>query len=279
MAKYALFGHPLGHSMSPLIHEKLFALSGKTDCTYELADVDRETLIESPELLSSFSGMNVTIPYKQEVISLIDELGESALRYNSVNCIDNKDGRLIGYNTDCDGFVLSAGKRPLGGNVAILGCGGVGRMIAIEVARHGGDITLAVIPQDMDNAQKLTGEILEKCPGTSVRIVEISALSGSFDLLINATPVGMYPKVNACAVSDEVIENSGSVFDVIYNPTETLLMKKARALGKTAVGGAAMLVYQAVKAHEIWYGGKFSDNDIAAIIKDVEAHVDSMNKA
>ena len=279
MGKYALFGHPLGHSMSPLIHERLFALSGKADCTYELADVDRETLLASPELLSSFNGMNVTIPYKQEVISLIDELGESAQRYNSVNCIDNKDGRLTGYNTDCDGFVLSAGKLPLGGNVAILGCGGVGRMIAIEVARHGGNITLAVIPQDMDNAQKLTAEILEKCSGASVRITEISSLSGSFDLLIIATPVGMYPKTDAFAVSDEVIANAGSVFDVIYNPTETLLMKKARAMGKTAVGGAAMLVYQAVKAHEIWYGGKFSENDIDQIILEVEKHVDQMNKA
>ena len=278
MGKYALFGHPLGHSMSPLIHEKLFALSGKTDCTYELMDVEQEKLVSTPGLLASFDGMNVTIPYKQEVINLIDELGESAQRYNSVNCISNKDGKLTGYNTDCDGFVLSAGKLPMDGKVAILGCGGVGRMIAIEVARHGGDITLAVIPQDMENAKKLTSEILEKCPGTNVVIVEISKLEGSFDLLINATPVGMYPKVDACAVSDRVIENSGSVFDVIYNPTETLLMKKARALGKTAVGGAAMLVYQAVKAHEIWYGGKFSAEDVAKIITEVEEHVDSMNK-
>jgi len=278
MGKYALFGHPLGHSMSPLIHEKLFALSGKTDCTYELMDVEQEKLVSTPGLLASFDGMNVTIPYKQEVINLIDELGESAQRYNSVNCISNKDGKLTGYNTDCDGFVLSAGKLPMDGKVAILGCGGVGRMIAIEVARHGGDITLAVIPQDMENAKKLTSEIIEKCPGASVVIVEISKLDGSFDLLINATPVGMYPKVDACAVSDKVIENSGSVFDVIYNPTETLLMKKARALGKTAVGGAAMLVYQAVKAHEIWYGGKFSAEDVAKIITEVEEHVDSMNK-
>ena len=276
MEKFALLGHPLGHSMSPLIHEKLFALSGKSGCTYELMDLAPEELRTAP--LTSLSGMNVTIPYKQEVISLIDELGESAQRYNSVNCIHNCGGKLIGYNTDCDGFVLSAGSLPMNGNVAVLGCGGVGRMIAIEVARHGGRITLAVIPQDLKNAQLLMAEILEKCSDASVRITDISQLSGSFDLLINATPVGMYPKVDACAVSDEVIENAGSVFDVIYNPTETLLMKKARAMGKTAVGGAAMLVYQAVKAHEIWYGGKFAAEDIAKIIRDVEEHVDSMNR-
>jgi len=278
MNKFALIGHPLGHSMSPLIHEKLFALSGLADTSYELIDIAPEDIAGSRGTLEALRGLNVTIPHKQAVIPLVDELGESALRYNSVNCINNDNGKLIGYNTDCDGFLRSAEQLPIGGNVAILGCGGVGRMIAIEVARHGGNITLAVIPQDVKNAQLLMAEILAKSSGASVRITDISTLEGSYDLLINATPVGMYPKVDACAVSDTVIENSGSVFDVIYNPKETLLMKKARALGKTAVGGASMLVYQAVKAHEIWYGGSFKTEDIAGIITDVENAVDCMNK-
>ncbi|MDD7517844.1 shikimate dehydrogenase family protein [Ruminococcus flavefaciens] len=278
MNKFALIGHPLGHSMSPLIHEKLFALSGLDDTSYELIDIAPEKIAESRELLESLRGLNVTIPHKQNVIPLLDELAESALRYNSVNCISNNGGKLTGYNTDCDGFLRSAELLPISGNVAILGCGGVGRMIAIEVARHGGSITLAVIPQDFKNAQLLMAEILAKCSDACVKIVDISTLEGNFDLLINATPVGMYPKVDACAVSDTIIENSLSVFDVIYNPTETLLMKKARAMGKTAVGGASMLVYQAVKAHEIWYGGKFAAEDISKIIIDVENAVDSMNK-
>ncbi|WP_164169147.1 shikimate dehydrogenase [Ruminococcus flavefaciens] len=278
MNKFALIGHPLGHSMSPLIHEKLFALSGLDNTSYELIDIAPEDMAGSRGLLESLRGLNVTIPHKQAVISLVDELADSAQRYNSVNCISNDSGRLTGYNTDCDGFLRSAELLPIGGNVAILGCGGVGRMIAIEVARHGGSITLAVIPQDVKNAQLLMAEILAKCSDASVRIADIATLDGSYDLLINATPVGMYPKVDACAVSDTVIENSLSVFDVIYNPTETLLMKKARALGKAAVGGASMLVYQAVKAHEIWYGGQFSAEDISKIIIDVENAVDSMNK-
>ena len=151
-------------------------------------------------------------------------------------------------------------------------------MIAIETVLHGGEITLAVIPQDLKTAQVLMAEILAKCSDASVKIADIATLEGSFDLLINATPVGMFPKVDACAVSDSVIENSLTVFDVIYNPTETLLMKKARALGKTAVGGASMLVYQAVKAHEIWYGGKFAAEDISKIILDVENAVNENNK-
>ncbi|MBR5683929.1 MAG: shikimate dehydrogenase [Ruminococcus sp.] len=278
MNRFALIGHPLGHSMSPLIHEKLFALSGLDDTSYELMDIAPEDMANSRGLLESLRGLNVTIPHKQAVIPLVDELAESAQRYNSVNCINNDGGKLIGYNTDCDGFLRSAELLPIGGNVAVLGCGGVGRMIAIEVARHGGNITLAVIPQDVKNAQILMAEILAKCSGASVRIADISTLDGSYDLLINATPVGMYPKTEACAVSDTIIENSGSVFDVIYNPIETLLMKKARALGKTAVGGASMLVYQAVKAHEIWYGGSFAPEDISKIITDVENAVENMNK-
>ncbi len=278
MNKFALTGHPLGHSMSPLIHDRLFALSGFDAEPYQLLDIAPEDIPSSRDVFGEYLGMNVTIPHKQAVISLMDELGDSAKRYSSVNCIKNDNGRLIGYNTDCDGFLRSVELLPISGNVVVLGCGGVGRMMAIETALHGGALTLAVLPDDIKKAQILMAEILEKCSGASVKIADISALDGSYDLLVNATPVGMFPKTDACAVSDKVIENSLSFFDAVYNPTETLLMKKARALGKTAVGGASMLVYQAVKAHEIWYGGSFSTEDISEIILEVENEVNKMNE-
>jgi len=278
MNKFALTGHPLGHSMSPLIHDRLFALSGFDAEPYQLLDIAPEDIPSSRDVFGEYLGMNVTIPHKQAVISLMDELGDSAKRYSSVNCIKNDNGRLIGYNTDCDGFLRSVELLPISGNVVVLGCGGVGRMMAIETALHGGALTLAIRPDDIKKAQILMAEILEKCSGASVKIADISALDGSYDLLVNATPVGMFPKTDACAVSDKVIENSLSFFDAVYNPTETLLMKKARALGKTAVGGASMLVYQAVKAHEIWYGGSFSTEDISEIILEVENKVNKMNE-
>lgn len=287
MNKFALIGYPLGHSMSPLIHEKLFALSGK-EAEYSLIEIAPEDLAQKRELLETLGGLNVTIPHKQAVIPLVDELGESAERYNSVNCIHNDGGKLVGYNTDCDGFVLSAEQlksnksgseyTSLSGKVLLVGCGGVGRMIAIEAVRHGADLTIAIIPQDRQLADTLIEEINAKFENASVKVVLVSEIEGEFDLLVNATPVGMHPKTEAVAVSDEVIASCGNVFDVIYNPTETLLMKKARAMGKTAIGGAAMLVYQAVKAHEIWYGGKFSTEDVASIITEVEKAVDNMNK-
>ncbi len=277
MDKYGLIGHPLGHSMSPLIHKKLFALSGISEYSYELIDIAPEELSQKEGMLRELKGFNITIPHKTAIISMTDKLGDSALRYNSVNCISNDNGTMTGYNTDCDGFLNSAELLPLGGKVLLLGCGGVGRMIAIEAALHGAELTIAVIPQDIKTAQLVMAEILSKCGEASVKICLVSDIEGSFDLLINATPVGMYPKTDACAVSDEVIGNCLSFFDVIYNPVETMLMKKARALGRTAVGGAAMLVHQAVKAHELWYGGKFAPEDISSIIMDVESEVDRMN--
>lgn len=278
MDKYGLIGHPLGHSMSPLIHNKLFALSGIEDYSYELIDIAPEKLAESEDMLRELKGFNITIPHKTAIIPMTDKLGESAERYNSVNCVSNDNGVMTGYNTDCDGFLRSAELLPLGGKVLLIGCGGVGRMIAIEAALHGAELTIAVLPEAVKTAQLVMAEILSKCGGASVKICLVSEIKGSFDLLVNATPVGMYPKIDACPVSDEIIENCLSFFDVIYNPIETLLMKKARELGRTAIGGAAMLVYQAVKAHELWYGGEFSNEDISAIIKDVENEVEKMNR-
>ncbi|MDE5765189.1 MAG: shikimate dehydrogenase [Ruminococcus sp.] len=278
MDKYGLIGHPLGHSMSPLIHKELFALSGITDYTYELIDIAPAELRNNFDMLREMKGFNITIPHKMSIIPFADKLGESALRYNSVNCISNNNGVITGWNTDCDGFLRSAELLPLGGKVLLLGCGGVGRMIAIEAALHGAELTIAVIPPDIKTAQLVMAEILAKCSGASVKICLISEISGNFDLLVNATPVGMYPKCDACAVSDEIIGNCSTFFDVIYNPTETLLMKKARSLGRTAIGGAAMLVYQAVKAHELWYGGEFSAEDISPIISAVENEVNRMNQ-
>ena len=100
MNKFALTGHPLGHSMSPLIHDRLFALSGFEAEPYKLIDIAPEDIPSSRPVFEEYMGMNVTIPHKQAVIPLMDELGESARRYNSVNCIKNDSGRLIGYNTD-----------------------------------------------------------------------------------------------------------------------------------------------------------------------------------
>lgn len=269
MKKYTLIGHPLGHSMSPFIHDRLFKLKGR-EVSYSLTDISPEDLNSKKEYLKSeFVGYNITIPHKVAVIPFIDKMDTSALRYNSVNCVANTQEGSIGYNTDCYGFLnsLKMNDISLDGKVLLLGCGGVGRMMAIESLLHGATLTIAIIEEARDMCNTLLTELNEKFPNVKVEVVLMSEITGSFDLVINSTPVGMFPKVDNCPLSDETISKCGAVFDAIYNPIETKLVQKFKAQGKKAVGGMAMLVLQAVKAHELWDNDTYSNDEINEIIK------------
>ncbi|MBQ3937130.1 MAG: shikimate dehydrogenase [Ruminococcus sp.] len=274
--KYALLGGKLGHTLSPPIHKRLFELKSR-EFEYTLIESEPEQLDGKKGELSALAGYNVTIPHKQSVIAFMDRLDDSAKRYGAVNCVDNKGGASVGYNTDCDGFLRSVraeGGR-LDGSVLLLGAGGVGRMMAIEACLAGGRLTMAVLESFMEQTQKVREDILALVPSAQVRIVSIGNIPDEhFDTLINATPVGMYPKCDACAVTDEVIANADFVFDAIYNPKETLLIQKAKAMGKKAVGGMAMLVWQAVSAHEIWDGDSYTDEQVQAIIDEMYQKVE-----
>ena len=275
--KYALLGETLGHTMSPPIHKALFDLRGR-EFEYEIVEVTPDELAAKATYLNSLAGYNITIPHKMGIIEHIDRLDETAKRYNSVNCVDSKDGILTGYNTDCVGFLESirAMKVRLDGKVLLVGCGGVGRMMAIEAALAGADLNIAVLDSDIPLAEKAAAEIRDMKPDAAISIISIGKIGATahFDLLLNATPVGMYPKVNGCPVPDSVIECSDAVFDVIYNPGETQLLKKAKALGKKCSGGMAMLVWQAVRAHEIWDGDSYTDDEVRSIIDEMQGLVD-----
>lgn len=274
MQKYTLIGYPLGHSMSPMIHERLFAAKNR-EASYDLTEISPEELSAKAQALKEFKGFNVTIPHKQSIIPFLDEIGGSAKRYNAVNCVVNENGRLIGYNTDCDGFTDSVKDFPMDGKVLLIGCGGVGRMMAVEAVLHGADLTIGIRPSSTEKAAALTKEILEMKPDAKVRTVLTADIDESFDVILNSSPVGMYPQTNACPVSDSLIEKCSYVYDVIYNPVETVLVKKAKAMGKTAVGGCAMLVLQAVKAHELWDGDLYTEEQVQNIIDELEKRIRS----
>ena len=278
MEQYTLIGHTLGHSMSPFIHERLFAMAGK-EASYTLTDIAPEHLEGKEPFLRSLRGFNITIPHKMAVIPMVDELDESAKRYESVNCVANKNGKLIGYNTDCDGFTMSVRDYPMDGKVLLIGCGGVGRMIATEALRHGADLTIGIIPQDQKLVEAFIQEAKAAMPDAVVRYAITAEIHEKFDVIINASPVGMYPKTDACPVPDELIDQADYFFDVIYNPTKTLFLRKALAQGKTARGGAAMLVLQAVRAHEIWDGDTYTQEQIDSIIAEMEQTIDAQNQA
>lgn len=270
--RYAVVGETLKHTMSPPIHKRLFELKNR-EFEYDVMEICPKDLKASKDKLDSLAGYNVTIPHKVAVIDLLDRLDDSAKRYNSVNCVDNKNGILTGYNTDCDGFletVRSMGA-DLSGEVVLIGCGGVGRMAAIEAAFAGARLNIAVLESDMPLAQKTKSEILAVRPNAEVSIVLNTDIDDEkdYDLLINATPVGMYPKVDACPVPDKIIERAKAVFDIVYNPGETLLLKKAREMGIKTAGGMAMLVWQAVSAHRIWDGDEYTADEVNGIISEM----------
>lgn len=215
MRKFCLIGHPLGHSLSPQIHTRLFELSGEK-VEYTLEDIAPEELKEKFGFLSEFDGFNITIPHKVGIIDYCDELSEGAERYKSVNCVKNGE-KKVGYNTDCIGFTKSIELlgASLGSEVLLIGCGGVGRMMAIETALEGGGLTIAALENDLPLAANVIGEIQTIKPAANVKAVKIPAdgLSNAalgnekFDLLVNACPVGMFPKTDRMPCLPEVLDN------------------------------------------------------------------------
>ncbi len=282
MKTYAIIGYPLGHTLSPNIHERLFSHSGH-EANYVKLEIPPEELAAKHGELSQMGGFNITIPHKISIIDYCDRLDEGAKRYGSVNCVKNGDEK-VGYNTDVLGFTKSIELMgaTLSSKVLLIGCGGVGRMMAIETALSGGQLTIAVLKNDEALANAVVSEIKAMKPEAEVSIVFIGGAVVSpsdfseapdFDLIVNASPVGMFPKIDRMPCAEEMLNGVKFVFDVVYNPRDTLLVKTAEKHGVKAMSGMAMLVLQAVAAHEIWNGSKFDEADIKQLISDMEALV------
>lgn len=259
--RYGLVGHNLRHTLSPLIHNELFALK-EIKAEYGIYDVEN---LESFRPIAE--GLNITIPHKIAYISKLNSVDEHASKLGAVNCINNQ---LIGFNTDFYGFLRSFKSfySANNGKILVLGYGGVGRVVA--KALEGYDITIAI---------RNTDKIAEVAADSGAKVVDMASLSGGddrFDAIVNTTPVGMYPNIDSSPIDESVILRAEYVYDLIYNPIETKLMKVAAANGIKAKGGADMLVYQAVKAHEIWYGATFTNDEIEMVIAKV---ISSLNQA
>lgn len=274
---FGLLGHPLGHSMSPFIHQALFALSGRPQ-PYALHDVAPEDLkTQVPKLLAG-QGFNITIPYKVEIIPFLTQLSEKAGLYQSVNTVEIKDGRYIGHNTDVDGFlhgIRSLGVELSQGPVLMLGSGGVANMIATEVVLAGSPLTIAVRKEDVKQAAALKERLGNIKPEAEITTCLLDEPKGSYRLLVNATPVGMYPNTQSCPVTPDIIRQAEAVFDLVYNPFETQLVQTAKSLGLPAGGGLSMLVWQAAVAHEIWFGDSFTDQQIQQVILQAKEYMEA----
>ena len=268
--KYAVIGHPIGHTMSPFIHNRLFQLSG-IDAEYGVLDIAPENLSKEYEnTLKKLDGYNVTIPHKQAIIPFLDLTDHRAHLYGSVNTVANIGGVSAGHTTDPDGFLkaLAYASIPLKDRVVVLGCGGVARTMAFEILLKGYDLEFAVRKEDAPICEKLIAEIRNTFKNSKISYCTLEELQGDITTLINATPVGMSPNSDAQPVSDLVISRCANVFDAIYNPLETQLIKKAKANGSNAEGGMSMLVWQAVVSHYHWDKSTYGREDIEKLCYD-----------
>lgn len=270
MKKFGLIGYPLGHSMSPLIHRELFKINN-IDAGYELVEINPENFTNEFETVKGFDGFNVTIPHKIAVIPQLNVLSERAELFGAVNTVENKNGVLTGHNTDCYGFLraLAMAEIELKGKVLVCGCGGVSRMFAFETILAGADLAIAVRDADVEAGQQIVDEIESKL-GKTAKLITLDEADGAFDLIINGTPVGMHPNTDACVLPKEKVQKAKAVFDAVYNPLETKLISYAKEAGIKFSNGLPMLVWQAAVAQEIWFGVKFSNEQIKPVIKITE---------
>ena len=265
--KFGLLGAKLGHSLSPQIHQEVFRQLG-INATYELIEVPAAALAEKvAELQKSYRGLNVTIPHKVAVMKSLDSIAREAEAIGAVNTVLFESGKAEGFNTDYFGFARLLehnGLVPKGKDVCVLGTGGASRAI-LQCVKDMQAHSITVISRVIENAPEDMRDHY-----TVKTYQDLKILGG--DLLINCTPVGMFPKTDSSPVDGTVMEHFAAAVDIIYNPAETKFMKLARQQGKTAVNGLFMLVAQAVAADEIWLERKL-DEGLIADVTDVIARL------
>lgn len=258
-ARFAVLGQSLPHTWSPYIHNSLFDAAG-LDAVYLPVTVPPERLGSVTDVFRScFSGFNVTIPYKEKILPFLDDVDEAARVCGAVNTVEIRNGRMIGHITDGLGMLRAIDEKGVEthqADVLILGGGGAARVAGYAFLSRGGRVTFAV--RDTQKGDALA-HALAKTQQDGLRRLSVRPLADcaeAHDILINCTPVGMYPHVDACPVSADVIARCGAVFDAVYNPRETRLLALAKQNGLPTIEGLGMLFYQAVEAQKFWFGDR-----------------------
>lgn len=242
MKKYCVIGEKLTHTMSPQIHKAYFDYY-KKDAAYGIEQIAMQDMLgDCSKTLLQYDGFNVTVPYKQKIIKYLAGMSQEANKIGAVNTVVNSDGKLYGYNTDPYGFegMLKVNGVEIKGKVfVILGSGGACKSVYYILKQRGAKrVKIATRDESKNGVEDF------------ITYDELRGFNG--DTLVNTTPVGMFPNIDGCPVSDGIINNFDTVVDIVYNPVYTKLLQKAVSLGKKAVGGLYMLVAQAMKSQEIW---------------------------
>lgn len=256
-ARFAVLGEHLAHTWSPYIHNSLFA-AARRDAVYLPVTIPPAALTSAVDVFRScFGGFNVTIPYKEQIIPLLDALDDTARACGAVNTVICQSGHLTGYNTDGAGMLRAieeGGVSTHGVSALILGGGGAARAAGYAFLAHGGRVTFAV--RDAEKGRKLARALADTQSDGHARlsVCPLDRVSGAHDLLVNCTPVGMTPNAGVSPVDAQAVARCGAVFDAVYNPRRTRLLELADRLGRTGIEGLGMLYYQAVEAQRIWFG-------------------------
>jgi len=260
---YGIFGAPIEHSLSPLIHNIAFKAL-EMNCVYLPFHVEPDNLAAAVGAIRGLGmgGVNVTIPYKEAVLPYLDRVEGDALVTGSVNTIVNQDGFLSGYSTDGEGLLLSlekeAGFHPQGKKVVLIGAGGASRAVAFTLLREG-IAALTIVNRTLKRAKALA-EIIRERAGFKAYCLDngdpaLKDLATQADLVINATSVGMAPRTEEKPLYP-LIESKGDclVCDLIYRPLETAFLQEAKQHGLRTLNGLGMLLYQGILAFKLWTG-------------------------
>jgi len=247
---YGVIGNPVSHSMSPVIHNASFTEKGLNNVYVPLKVTNIGTFIKEYREID-FQGFSVTIPHKESVLPFLDTVEHTTEKIGAINTIVRQDGKLTGYNTDCiaalmalDNSLRETGSTLNDKKVSIVGAGGVARAIAFGLGEKGCDIT--IYNRTIERAEKLSNDV--KC--RFKRFEEINNLNS--DILINTTPIGMFPEVDRTPVPENVLKEGMIVFDAVYNPIETKLLRDARERGCHTVNGLTMFINQAAEQFRLW---------------------------
>ncbi|RAP54217.1 MAG: shikimate dehydrogenase [Methanosphaera sp. rholeuAM130] len=255
-----VIGNPIEHSLSPPMHNAAYD-EMDMDYVYVAFRIEKEDiskLIESAKVMN-IRGLNVTIPYKTDVIEYLDEVDETARRINAVNTISFKDKVAKGYNTDGTGAVKSIEKYTTleAKNVLVLGAGGASKAITFTLINNNIN-KLTIANRSRENACKLIDNLKRECNFDNIEFIPIGEagdILGDVDIIINTTPIGMYPNVDVdTPIETGNINENHVVMDIIYNPLETKLLRQARKNGATTISGTNMLINQGITAFEIFTG-------------------------
>ncbi|MEH7109556.1 shikimate dehydrogenase [Bacillus sp. JJ1764] len=254
---YAVIGDPIGHSMSPVMHNDLFSYY-QIDAHYMPFLVKAEQLEDAVRGLKAIGigGFNVTVPHKSGIIPFLDGVDELAADIGAVNTVVNEDGKLIGYNTDGPGFLQGLmNELPSieGKNILVIGAGGAARAIYFTLAKERA-VEIDIANRTVSKAESLIDDCPYQSSSIALSLEDAGKNMEKYDLIVQTTMIGMAPKTMECPLDLSVIKHQALVCDIIYNPLQTKFLQEAEHKGARIQNGIEMFVYQGALAFEKWTG-------------------------